>query len=173
MSSLFAAWKNSFSLSSKVPVGTILVVLGAAGYVGYRYLAETVWEPRAWWKRRQRPPFFQVANDNDDDKQTWTERLIHGTIEPGWEAVQLEFIENFRSRGELGAAVCIYYRGRKVVDLWGGWKHAQGGAPEPWEKDTIVNVFSTSKGVTALAMAMQHSRGKIDYDEKVSTCKCR
>ncbi len=60
----------------------------------------------------------------------------------------------------------MYRDGRKVVDLWGGYR--DGFTQAPWEQDTIVNVFSTTKGVASLAVALAASRGLIDYDAKVA-----
>jgi CubicO group peptidase (beta-lactamase class C family) len=51
-----------------------------------------------------------------------------------------------------------------VVDLWGGWRDPASASP--WQEDTLVTVFSTTKGV---ALAVAHSRGLFDYDEKVAT----
>lgn len=77
------------------------------------------------------------------------------------------FAENFSRRGELGGACCVYYRGEKVVDLWGGVRNKAIGAP--WEEDTMVIVYSTTKGLAAMTLALAHSRGWLDYDERVST----
>jgi CubicO group peptidase (beta-lactamase class C family) len=92
---------------------------------------------------------------------------IAGFVKPGFEGVRAVFVENFTSRNELGAACCIYYRGERVVDLWGGIRNKATG--EPWEADTMVLVFSTTKGLAALALALAHSRGLLDYDERVCT----
>ena len=75
------------------------------------------------------------------------------------------FAENFSLRNELGAACCIYHHGKKVVDLWGGIRNAETG--DAWEEDTMVLVFSATKGFAAMAMALAHSRGWLDYDERV------
>ncbi len=91
---------------------------------------------------------------------------IGGDVHPGFEAVRDAFIENFKSRGELGAACCVYHRGKKVVDLWGGIRDGASGAP--WQEDTMALVFSATKGISALAMALARSRGLYDYDERVS-----
>ncbi|MFX0065168.1 MAG: serine hydrolase domain-containing protein [Candidatus Hermodarchaeota archaeon] len=91
---------------------------------------------------------------------------ISGFVKPGFEAVREAFIENFERRNELGAACCIYHRGEKVVDLWGGVRNEATG--EPWEEDTMVVVWSTTKGLAGLAMALAHSRGLFDYDERIS-----
>ena len=90
---------------------------------------------------------------------------VAGLAKPGFEAVREAFIENFERRGELGAACCVYYRGEKVVDLWGGIRNKATG--EPWEEDTMALVYSTTKGMAGLAMALAHSRGLFDHDEYV------
>jgi len=92
--------------------------------------------------------------------------LISGFAKPGFEAVREAFVENFEHHNELGAACCIYYRGEKVVDLWGGVRNKATG--EPWEEGTMVIVFSATKGMSGLAMALAHSRGLFDYDEFIS-----
>jgi CubicO group peptidase (beta-lactamase class C family) len=58
-------------------------------------------------------------------------------------------------------------RGEKVVDLWGGVRDARSG--EPWAEDTVVLVYSTSKGLAAMTLAVAHSRGWLDYDERVAS----
>jgi len=93
--------------------------------------------------------------------------VISGFAKPEFESVRKAFIENFERRNELGAACCVHYRGEKVVDLWGGIRNKSTG--EPWEEDTMALVFSTTKGAAGLAMALAHSRGLYDYDERVST----
>lgn len=90
---------------------------------------------------------------------------IEGHVSPGFEPVREAFVENFLRRRELGGACCVYHRGEKVVDLWGGVRHEATG--EPWEKDTMVLVCSTTKGLAAMTMALAHSRGWLDYDERV------
>jgi CubicO group peptidase (beta-lactamase class C family) len=92
---------------------------------------------------------------------------ISGIVKPGFEAVKEAFIENFTHRNELGAACCIYHRGEKVVDLWGGVRNKATG--EPGEEDTMVLVFSTTKGMAALAMALANSKRLLDYEERVCT----
>jgi CubicO group peptidase (beta-lactamase class C family) len=92
---------------------------------------------------------------------------IHGDVHQGFEAVRDAFVENFASRRELGGAVCAFYRGKKVVDLWGGIRNQKTG--EPWEKDTMVLVHSTTKGLSAMTLAIAHSRGWLDYEQPVCT----
>ena len=91
---------------------------------------------------------------------------IQGWVAPGFEEVEAEFRRNFAERGELGGACVIYSQGQKVVDLWGGSRDHKTGAP--WEEDTLVLVFSTTKGMAALTLAVAHSRGLVDYEERVA-----
>jgi CubicO group peptidase (beta-lactamase class C family) len=91
---------------------------------------------------------------------------IGGEVAYGFEAVREAFVENFRNRRELGGAVCAYVRGEKVVDLWGGVRNKATG--EPWNEDTMVIVHSTTKGLAAMTLALAHSRGWLDYEERVS-----
>jgi CubicO group peptidase (beta-lactamase class C family) len=91
---------------------------------------------------------------------------IDGQVSPGFQAVRDAFAENFSRRRELGAACCVYYHGEKVVDLWGGLRDPASGAP--WQEDTMVLVHSTTKGLAAMTLALAHSRGWLDYDERVS-----
>ncbi len=93
--------------------------------------------------------------------------MISGSVAPGFEEVREEFRRNFVDRRELGAAVAAYVRGEKVVDLWGGYRDSR--RQDRWEEDTLVLVYSTSKGMSAVAVALAHSRGLIDYDEAVAT----
>ena len=92
---------------------------------------------------------------------------IHGRVSPGFEAVREAFAENFTSRRELGGACCAYYHGEKVVDLWGGLRNKQTG--EPWEEDTMVIIYSATKGLAAMTMAIAHSRGWLDFDRPVAS----
>lgn len=91
---------------------------------------------------------------------------IQGTVAPGFEPVRHAFEENFKRRGELGAAVCIWHRGRVVVDLWGGTADKATG--RPWTGDTPTTVFSVTKGLSALCLLMLAERGGLDYDRKVA-----
>jgi CubicO group peptidase (beta-lactamase class C family) len=59
----------------------------------------------------------------------------------------------------------VYYGGEKVVDLWGGIRNKATG--EPWEHDTMVIVYSATKGLAAMTLAVAHSRGWLDYEERV------
>lgn len=90
---------------------------------------------------------------------------VNGGVAPGFEEVRVEFERNFHERGERGAAFAVYEHGTKVVDLWGG---ERGPGKEPWEEDTLVPVYSTTKGIAAIALAIASSRGWLDYDAKVA-----
>jgi CubicO group peptidase (beta-lactamase class C family) len=93
-------------------------------------------------------------------------RRIEGRISPGFEAVREAFAENFTRRHELGGACCVYHRGERIVDLWGGVRDKLTGAP--WERDTMVLVYSATKGMAAMALAVAHSRGWLDYEERIA-----
>jgi len=92
---------------------------------------------------------------------------VQGMVAPGFESVREEFDRNFTERGELGAACAVYYRGKPVVDLWGGIRNKLTG--DLWEEDTLVPVFSSTKGMASMGVAVAHSRGLFDYDERVAT----
>jgi CubicO group peptidase (beta-lactamase class C family) len=92
---------------------------------------------------------------------------VEGHVSPGFEPVRDVFVENFASRHELGGACCAFHRGETVVDLWGGVRNGQTG--EPWERDTMVVVHSATKGLAAMTLAVAHSRGWLDYEERVAT----
>jgi CubicO group peptidase (beta-lactamase class C family) len=92
--------------------------------------------------------------------------VIGGSVAPGFETVREEFERNFAERRELGAACAAYVGGRKVVDMWGGVRDARDGSR--WDEHTLVLVYSTSKGLSAMTLALAHSRGWLDYDERVT-----
>jgi CubicO group peptidase (beta-lactamase class C family) len=91
---------------------------------------------------------------------------VDGTVAPGFEEVRAEFERNFAERGEIGAAVAAYWRGEKVVDLWGG--HLTPARDAPWNEDTMVVVMSTTKGLSAMTLAVANARGWLDYDAPVA-----
>jgi CubicO group peptidase (beta-lactamase class C family) len=91
---------------------------------------------------------------------------VEGTVAPGFEPVADQFIENFRSRGELGASLCVTVGGESRLDLWGGIADSKTG--RAWERDTLSIVFSCTKGATALCAHLLASRGRLDIDAPVS-----
>lgn len=91
---------------------------------------------------------------------------INGFVAPGFEGVRVEFERNFAQRGEIGAAVAAYWRGDKVVDLWGGRRSPEG--TDPWNEDTMIVVMSMTKGLAAMTLAVANARGWLDYDAPVA-----
>jgi len=93
------------------------------------------------------------------------ESMLHGTIHPDFAEVARVLRRMLPRRGPGGAAVCVYHKGVKVVDAWGGTRDAQGS---PWQEDTLSISFSTTKGVASTLLHLQADRGLIDYDERVA-----
>lgn len=91
---------------------------------------------------------------------------VHGTCAPRFSRVRDLFRQGFEQGEQLGAAVCFTQNGEPVVDLWGGWldfdKH------EEWQRDTLVNTYSTTKGMTALCAHMLVERGDLDVEAPVA-----
>ena len=92
--------------------------------------------------------------------------LMGGDVDEGYGKVADAFRLNLSSGTEVGAAVAVYREGRKVVDLWGGYRN--GITRTPWTQDTLVNVYSTTKGIAALTVALAVSRGLLSYDARVA-----
>ncbi|MYA86051.1 MAG: beta-lactamase family protein [Acidimicrobiaceae bacterium] len=90
---------------------------------------------------------------------------IHGTCKPGFEAVQDAFEANFDEGLEVGAAAAVTVDGEFAVDIWGGDADSEG---TPWQRDTIVNVYSTTKTMAAICMLMLADRGELDFDAPVA-----
>ncbi|MEE2677779.1 MAG: serine hydrolase domain-containing protein [Myxococcota bacterium] len=90
---------------------------------------------------------------------------IEGVCAPGFEAVREAFARNF-AEGDLGASCAVTLAGELVVDLWGG--HRDLARSRPWERDTIVNLWSITKMVTALCVLTLHDRGALDIDAPVA-----
>ena len=91
---------------------------------------------------------------------------IEGTCDPAFAAVRDTFEQNFRKRNEIGAAICVYRDGNKVVDLWGG--HKDLARTHPWHADTIVIMNSIAKSMCALCTHILIDRGAIDFDAPVA-----
>jgi CubicO group peptidase (beta-lactamase class C family) len=101
------------------------------------------------------PPSSHTERDAD---------VIHGHCDPRFAPVRDAFAANFVRHGEVGAAVCVVLGGRTVVDLWGG----TAGPGRTWEADTLVNVFSVGKALTALCVARLVDLGVLDVDDPVT-----
>lgn len=91
---------------------------------------------------------------------------IDGYVATGFDGVRDAFAANFESHGEVGASFCLYHRGEKVVDLWGGLADPATG--RPYEKDTCQLVFSTTKGVVAICANRLIDQGRLDPDAPVA-----
>ena len=91
---------------------------------------------------------------------------IQGTCDARFQGVKEAFAQNFADYGEVGAAVSVMVDGRSVVDLWAG--HADAALTRPWQRDTIANVFSTTKGITAICAHRLADQGLLDIDAPVA-----
>lgn len=91
---------------------------------------------------------------------------IHGRTDARFESVERAFRENFADGGDLGAACCVYSRGEPVVDLWGGLADSENR--EAWRDDTLVPVFSVSKGAVAICVNLLAERGLLDLDAPIA-----
>ena len=91
---------------------------------------------------------------------------IDGFVRDRFAAVRAMFENNLASGVDVGASFAATVDGEMVVDLWGGW--ADEAKTRPWEKDTIVNVYSTTKTMTALCALMLADRGELDFDAPVA-----
>lgn len=90
---------------------------------------------------------------------------IHGHCDPAFSAVQDAFEQNFADGLELGAAAAVTVDGELAVDIWAGAADAAGN---PWQRDTIVNVYSTTKTMAAVCMLILADRGELDFDTPVA-----
>jgi CubicO group peptidase (beta-lactamase class C family) len=104
-------------------------------------------------------PVLHLASDSRSAS------LVEGYIHPDFWSVARLFKSLIPSPGPGGAALCIYHRGRKVVDLWGGTVDATGAR---WNADTASISYSTTKGVASTLLHMLVDRGLADYDEPVA-----
>ncbi len=91
---------------------------------------------------------------------------VQGFVDERYAKVRDAFEANFASGADVGASFCATINGETVVDLWGGF--ADAGRTRPWLKDTIVNVYSTTKTMTALTALLLADRGELDFDASVA-----
>ena len=91
---------------------------------------------------------------------------LSGSCDPRFARVRDTFAAAFERGDEIGAALSVMLDGRRVVDLWGGY--ADRARTRRWERDTLVNVFSTTKGMTALCAHRLVDQGKLDLDAPVA-----
>ncbi len=92
---------------------------------------------------------------------------VGGFVAPGYERVREEFERNFVERGELGAAFAAVHAGEPIVDLWGGIADRASG--RPWTDDTLVTIFSGSKGLVATCILLLIERGQLDLHTPVAS----
>ena len=95
-----------------------------------------------------------------------TDTPIGGWTEPQFEGVREAFARNFGEHGDVGAAVAVYRNGEPVVDLWGGWYSPE--RERAWDRNTLVNVFSTTKGLAAFCAHRLVEQGLLDVDAPVA-----
>jgi CubicO group peptidase (beta-lactamase class C family) len=91
---------------------------------------------------------------------------LSGHCDARFKRVREVFAAGFESGAELGAGLCIYRDGELVVDLWGGF--ADPAKTQPWRRDTLANVYSTTKGITAICAHQLVERGELDLDAPVA-----
>ena len=90
---------------------------------------------------------------------------IQGYASKGFEKVKEAFMANW-DEYEVGASYAVVHKGKMVVDLWGGYR--SGDLKDAWEKDTLVNVYSTTKGMASLVIAILVEEGRLNYDARVT-----
>jgi CubicO group peptidase (beta-lactamase class C family) len=95
-----------------------------------------------------------------------TDVTIHGATAPGFERVADALRASFREHGEVGASLSVVVDGETKVDIWAG--HADKARTRLWERDTIVNLYSTTKGIAAVAAAILVDRGQLDVEQPVA-----
>src|ERR1700689_2893010 len=92
---------------------------------------------------------------------------VHGTCEARFGGVRKALAASIDSGADVGASVAIYLHGEPVVDIWGGYVDAAKSAP--WERDTLTNVWSTTKTMTFLCALMLADREQLDFHAPVAT----
>lgn len=92
--------------------------------------------------------------------------LTRDVVAPGWEPVREAFIEGLDNGEEHGGGVAVHHAGRLVVDVMGGWRDRDHTVA--YDPDALQVVFSTTKGIVSIAVAMCEQRGLLDYGDKVS-----
>lgn len=91
---------------------------------------------------------------------------LQGSCDPRFEPMRDILAGSLASGADVGACTAVMLDGEMVVDLWGGW--ADEARMVPWQADTITNVWSSTKTMTALSALMLHSRGLLDFDAPVA-----
>jgi len=92
---------------------------------------------------------------------------IHGECDPQFSKVKETFEKLYQEDREIGSCFAVYKNGNPLVELWGGFQDKD--KTKPWQKDNLVTVYSTTKGVAAFCIALAMEKGLLKYEEKVST----
>ena len=92
---------------------------------------------------------------------------IHGECDPQFSKVKETFEKLYQEDREIGSCFAVYKDGNPLVELWGGFQDKD--KTKPWQKDNLVTVYSTTKGVAAFCIALAMEKGLLKYEEKVST----
>ena len=92
---------------------------------------------------------------------------IHGECDPQFKKVKETFEKLYQEDREIGSCFAVYKDGNPLVDLWGGFQDKD--KTKPWQKDNLITVYSTTKGVAAFCIALAMEKGLLKYEEKVST----
>ena len=91
---------------------------------------------------------------------------IHGTCDPRFGPVRDALATNLQAGADIGSSAAVFLDGEPVVDIWGGY--ADEARTQPWERDTIVNTFSTTKTMTALCALILADRGELDLNAPIA-----
>jgi len=92
---------------------------------------------------------------------------VRGECNERYAGVRKVLQDNLNSGADLGASVAVFVDGEPVVDIWGGW--VDESRTSPWERDTLVNVYSTTKTMTVLSALVLADAGELDFNAPVST----
>lgn len=95
-----------------------------------------------------------------------TQQQLQGTFEPEFAPLAQLFEHMLQQPQQRGAALCVYQHGQRVVDIWGGVADRAG--LQPWQENTLVNIFSSGKPVLAVVLLRLVQEGKIGLDDKVA-----
>jgi len=118
----------------------------------------------AWMSANTTVIFYSLTHHFSHKGNVTMEINVQGYVAPGFEKVKQAFKANWEGY-EVGAGYAVVRNGQWVVDIWGGYLDIEGTVP--WEKDTLVNVYSTTKGMGALAAAILADEGLLDYHNRV------
>lgn len=117
-------------------------------------VASVIMSPLDWWNRAFQPPTSQYYN---------SPVTVDGSTSPGFEAVKTAFRKNFDTGQERGSQLCVVWRGKRVVDLWGRQGHEYD-----YGADSLQICMSCTKVLTSICVAMAVDRGHFQFEDKVS-----